>query len=296
MSLGGNLSLCNDHFVADRAVLAFGQTCFRAGRGFGCVDHFCVTGCGDLFHTGDRSAADRALRTRSTTDLGAGSGLLSNIDRGMAGCVNRFSLGFIANRADIGLDAGVLTGRSGHDLALIPAVALGRNHSLLFDSRSADLAASAVRQAALGAGRRLARNGLLGVSGRRNHFLCNDHFVADGAVLALGFTGCSASRLDSRANDFGMTLGGNLGLCNENLVADRAVLTLGLTGLGAGSLDCRVNDLGMSLGGNLSLCNDHFVADRAVLTLGLAGFGAGRLDFRVNDFGVTLGGNLSLCN
>ena len=46
----------------------------------------------------------------------------------MPGRVNRFSLRFIANRAGVGLDAGVLTGRSGRDLALAPVVALGGNN------------------------------------------------------------------------------------------------------------------------------------------------------------------------
>ena len=50
MSLGGDHFLCNEYSIADGAVLAFGQTCLRAGRGFGRVDHFRVTGRGELFH------------------------------------------------------------------------------------------------------------------------------------------------------------------------------------------------------------------------------------------------------
>ncbi len=62
-------------------------------------------------------------------------------------------------------------------------MALGRDLFLGFDHRSADRAANAIRQTRFGAGRRLARNGLLGVAGRGNHFLRNENLVADGQCL-----------------------------------------------------------------------------------------------------------------
>ena len=43
MTLGRNNSLRNQNFIADRAVLAFGQTGFRAGGFNRCVDYFRMT-------------------------------------------------------------------------------------------------------------------------------------------------------------------------------------------------------------------------------------------------------------
>ena len=117
------------------------------------------------------------------TGLGAGGGLLRNVDRGMPGRVDCFGLGFIADRAGVGLDAGILTGGGSRDLALIPAVALGGNLFLRFDNRSADRAAGTVRQAGIGAGCSLARNSFFLVAGRGDLGLCNENLVADGAVL-----------------------------------------------------------------------------------------------------------------
>ena len=57
----------------------------------------------------------------------------------MSSRVDCFCLGCIANCAGVGLDTGVLTGRRGRDLALVPDVTLGRGHFLRFDNRSADL-------------------------------------------------------------------------------------------------------------------------------------------------------------
>lgn len=112
------------------------------------------------------------------TSLGAGSGLFCNINRSMPGCIDCFGLGFRADRAGVGLDAGVLTGGSSRNLALIPAVALGRNLFLRFDNRSADRAANAIRQPRFGTGCGLARNGLLSVAGSGDLGLCNENLVA----------------------------------------------------------------------------------------------------------------------
>ena len=125
VSLGGNNFLLNEDFVADGAVLAFGQASLRAGRSLCCIDYFCVARGGDLFHTGDDRAADGALRTGRITGLGAGGGLFRNFNRSMSSLVDRFGLGFLADRAGKGLDTRIIAGgRSGH-LALIPLVAGG---------------------------------------------------------------------------------------------------------------------------------------------------------------------------
>ena len=236
MSLCRDYFLRNEDFVADRAVLALGQTGLRAGWSLCCIDYFCVAGCGDLLHTGENRITNGALRTGFMTSLGAGSGLFRNFNRGMPGCVDCFGLGCIANCAGVGLDAGVLTGGSGRDLALIPAVALGGNLFLLFDNRSADRAADAIRQTRFGAGRRLARNGLLGVAGRGNHFLRNKNFVADGAVLALGLAGFDAGRLDPCVNDLGMALSRNSFALGDFFAADGADRIAGVAVLGAGGI------------------------------------------------------------
>ena len=86
------------------------------------------------------------------TGLGAGSGLFRNFNRSMSSRVDCFSLGCIANCAGVGLDTGVLTGGSGRDLALIPAVALGGNSRAGAYFLAAILAVGVAGVAILGAG------------------------------------------------------------------------------------------------------------------------------------------------
>ena len=127
VSLGGNNFLLNDDLVTDGAVLAFGLAGCGAGSCNSFVDHLGMALGGDFFHTGENRLTNGALRTGFMTSLGAGSGLFRNFNRSMSSCVDCFGLGCIANCAGVGLDTGVQTGRRGRDLALIPAVALGRN-------------------------------------------------------------------------------------------------------------------------------------------------------------------------
>ena len=223
---------------------------------------------GDFFHTGENRLTNGALRTRLVAGLGAGGRLLRHVNDGVAGGSDCIGLGCIANCAGVGLNAGALTGGSGCDLALIPAVALGGNHFLCLNDRVADRAVLARGLAGLGAGGCLYFVNDLGVTLGRDLSLRNDDCVADGAVLALGLAGFGAGRSLCCVNDLGMALGGNLSLCNDDRVADGAVLALSLAGLGAGSLDCRVNDHGVSLGGDgLAVC-DLFVT---ILAVGIAG-------------------------
>ena len=128
--------------------------------------------------------------------LGAGSGLFRNFNRGMPGCVDCFGLGCIANCAGVGLDTGVLTGRGGRDLALIPSVALGGNLFLRFDNRSADRAVRACGLAGHGAGRLDGRVNDLGVSLGGDGLTFLHHLVADGAVGVAGVAGrCAGGAL-----------------------------------------------------------------------------------------------------
>ena len=236
MTLGGDFLLCNDDLVADRAVLTLGQASLGAGRCNCRVDDLGMTGCGDLFHAGENCIADRALGTRRVTGFLAGSGLFRNFNRSMSSRVDCFGLGCIANCAGVGLDTGVLTGRRGRDHAGIPAVTLGGNLFLRFDNRSADRAADAIRQTRFGAGRGLARNGLLGVAGCGNLSLCNENLVANGAVLTLGQASLGTGSRNGRINDLGVSRGGDGLAFLHLLVADGAVGVAGVAGLGAGGV------------------------------------------------------------
>ena len=273
MSLGGNLSLCNDDFVADGAVLAFGQTSLSAGWSLCCIDYFCVAGRGDFFHTGENRITNGALRTGRMTSLGAGSGLFRNFNQSMSSRVDCFGLGCIANCAGGGLDAGILTGRRGRDLALIPAVTLGGNLFLRFDNRSADRAADAIRQTRFGTGCGLAHNGLLGVASRRDLSLRNDDCVADGAVLALGQAGRRTGRRNSRIDD--LSVAGGRDFFGLGCIANCAGIGLD-TGVLTGR---RGRDLALipavALGLNGFTLGDFFVADGADCITGVAVLGAG---------------------
>ena len=270
MALGGDHFLGNEDFVADRAVLALGQTSLRAGRSLCCIDYFCVAGRGDLFHTGEDRITNGALRTGFMTSLGAGSGLFRNFNRGMPGCSDCFGLGCIANCAGVGLDAGVLTGRRGRDLALIPAVALGGNHFLRNKNFVTNRAVLALGLAGFCAGSRNSLVNDLGVALGGNHFLRNENLVADGAVLALGLAGLGAGRLDSCVNDLGMALSLNSFALGDFFAADGADCITGVAVLGAGSI----------------LLVDHLGERMIVLPLGIKSGVLGQINSRTIRIGV----------
>ena len=274
MALCRDYRLGNQHFVANGAVLALGLTGLGAGGIDSCIHNLSVAACRNLFQSGNGCAANRALGTSSMSCFGAGCGLLSHVNRSMSSRVDCFGLGCIANCAGVGLDTGILTGGSGRGHALIPAVALGRDHFRRFDNRSADRAADAIRQARFGAGRRLARNSFFLVAGRGNHFLRNKDFVADRAVRTLGLAGRGAGCRNSLVNDFHMTGGGNHFLFNKNFVANRAMLAFRQARLGAGCLLARNAFLSVSLGRN-GAALDFIAADHADCITGVAVLGTG---------------------
>ena len=139
-------------FIADRAVGVASVTGCRKR----CFDRIAnlrlVASSRDHFNSGDRCAANRAFDARRMTGLGAGSGLFRNFNRSMSSRVDCFSLGCIANCAGVGLDTDVLTGGSGRDLALIPAVVLGGNSRAGAYFLAAILAVGVAGVAGLGAG------------------------------------------------------------------------------------------------------------------------------------------------
>ena len=216
------------------------------------------------------------------TGFCAGGRLFSDINGRMTGCIKRFGLGFIANRAGVGLDAGILTGRRGRDLALIPTVALGGNLSLCNEDLIAHRAVLTLGLAGLRAGRSLCCVNDFGVTLGWNLCLCNDDCVADGAVLALGLAGLRAGRLDCRVGDLGMSLGGNSRAGAYFLAAILAVGVAGVAGLGAGCF------LGITKFCVL-MCARRAAPDTADIVDGIAG--ACVRSFRVGAVGVVqLGG------
>ena len=120
------------------------------------------------------------------TSLGAGCGLLGNFNGSMTGSIDCFGFGFVANRAGVGLDAGIFTGRSGRDLALVPAVSRCGNHCLCHENLIADRAMFAFGLAGFGAGRLNRRINDYGVSLGGNS-LAGAYFLA--AILAVGIAG-----------------------------------------------------------------------------------------------------------
>ena len=192
MALGRDFFLGNEYSIADGAVLAFGQTSLSAGWSLCCIDYFCVAGRRDFFHTGENRITNGALRTGCMTSLGAGCGLLGNFNGSMTGSSDCFCFGFVANRAGVGLDTGIFTGRSGRDLALVPAVSLRGNLFCL--GRMADRAGKGLYALVFAGrlGRDLALIPTVALGG--DHFLGNEDFVADRAVLTLGQTSLRAGR------------------------------------------------------------------------------------------------------
>ena len=326
VSLGGNFLLCNDDLVADGAVLALGLAGFGAG-GLNCrVDDLSVPLRGYFLHARESLAADRAFFAGFMTSLGAGCGLLGNFNGSMTGSSDCFCFGFVANRADVGLDTGILTGRRGRDLALIPTVALGGNLFLRYKHFIANRAMFAFGLAGCGAGScnsfvdhlGMTRSGDFLNSGNRcaaDRALCagcvsglgagcglfsNLNGSMTGSIDCFGF-GLVADRAGKGlyalvfAGRFGRDLaliplvsrcGNDLLLLND-LAANGAVLALGLAGCGAGGGDCRVGDLGVSRCTNSPTIADLLIAVLAVGIAGIAILGASG-GFRVADLGVLM--------
>ena len=248
----------------------------------------------------------------------------------MTSSINHFGSGCVADRAGVGLDTGIFTGRSGRDLAVIPTVSLRGNLCLCHENLIADRAVLAFGQSGLRAGGSDCRVDDLGVPLCGNHFLSNKNLVANGAVLAFRLAGLGTGGLNCRVDDLGMSLCGNLLHAGENCVTLRALGTGFVSGLSAGcglfsningsmtsSIDrfgpgCVADRAGVghdtgiftsrsgrdlaviptvSLRGNLCLCHENFFADRAMLAFGQSGLCAGGGDCLVDDLGVSLRGN-----
>ena len=324
VSLRGNFLLCNKNLVADGAVLAFGQTSLSAGWSLCCIDYFCVAGRRDFFHTGENRITNGALRTGCMTSLGAGCGLLGNFNGSMTGSSDCFCFGFVADRAGVGHDTGILTGRRGRDLALIPTVALGGNLFLCNKNLVADGAMFALGLAGRGAS---SFNSIINDFGmtRSGDFLnSGDRCVANRAFDARRMTGFRAGgRLFSNINErmtgcikhFGLGFAANstsvsldtgiftgrngrdlaliplVSRCENDLLllndlaANGTLDAVRQSGFGAGS--CLAGDslLFVSRCRNNLTVADLLIAVLAVGIAGISGLGASGV-FRVADLGV----------
>ena len=156
----GNFLLLNDDRMTDGAVLACRLARLRAGRLDCRINHFRVTLRRDHFLRGNHRITDGAVLALGQAGRRTGRRNSRIDDLSVAGGRDFFGLGCIANCAGIGLDTGVLTGRRGRDLALIPAVALGLNGFTLGDFFVADGADCITGVAVLGAGRLTATTNL----------------------------------------------------------------------------------------------------------------------------------------
>ena len=185
-SMTGSIDCFGFGFVANRAGVGLDTGIFtsRSGRDLALIP--LVSRCGNFLHAGESLAADRAFFAGFMTSLGAGCGLLGNFNGSMTGSIDCFGFGFVANRAGVGLDAGIFTGRSGRDLALVPAVSRCGNHCLCHENLIADRAMFAFGLAGFGAGRLNRRINDYGVSLGGNS-LAGAYFLA--AILAVGIAG-----------------------------------------------------------------------------------------------------------
>ena len=208
------------------------------------------------------------------TSLGAGCRLLGNFNGSMTGSIDCFGFGLVADRAGVGLDTGIFTGRSGRDLALIPTVALGRDFFLGNEYSIADGAVLAFGQTSLSAGWSLCCIDYFCVAGRRDFFHTGENRITNGALR----TGCMTS-LGAGCGllgNFNGSMTGSSDCFCFGFIANRAGV-----GLDTGIFTSRSGrDLALiptvALGGDHFLGNEDFVADRAVLTLGQTRLGAGR--------------------
>ena len=186
MTLSRNLFLRYKHFIANRAMFAFGL----AGRGASScnsfVDHLGMTRSRNLFNSGDRCAANRAFDARRLTGFRAGGRLFSNINRRMTGCIKHFGLGFAANSTSVSLDTGIAAGRGSRNYALVPAVTLRRDNFLCNKNLIADGAVFTLSLAGCGAGSCNSFVDDLGMSLGGNS-RAGAYFLA--AILAVGVAG-----------------------------------------------------------------------------------------------------------
>ena len=220
MALGGSLALCNDHFVADGAVLALGFTGCSAGRLNSRVNDFGMSLGGNLSLCNDDFVADGAVLAFGQTSLSAGWSLC---------CIDYFCVtgrGDFFHTGENRITNGAL--RTGRMTSLGAGSGLFRNFNQSMSSRADCFGFAFITNRAgvsldtgIAAGRGSRNHALVpAVTLSRNFFLSNKHFVADRAMFAFGLAGCGAGSFNGFVNNLGVTRSrNNLGLC---FFADRA--------------------------------------------------------------------------
>ena len=195
VSLRGNLCLCHENLIANRAMFAFGLAGCGAG-GVDCrVDDLGVSLRRNFLLCNDDRVADGAVFTLSLAGCGAGS-------------CNSFV-----------------------DYFRMP---LSRNLFLCYKHFIANRAMLAFGLAGCGAGRLDPCVNDLSVSLGRDDLLCNDDLVTDRAMLAFGQSGLRAGGGDCRVDDLGVFRCGNSRAGAYFLAAILAVGIAGVAWLGAG--------------------------------------------------------------
>ena len=218
VSLCGNHFLSNKNLIADGAVLAFRLAGLGTGGLNRRVDDLGVPLRGNLLHAGENCVTLRALGTGFVSGLSAGCRLFSNINGSMTSSINRFGSGCVADRAGVGLDTGIFTGRSGRNLAVIPTVSLRGNLCLCHENLIADRAVLALGLTGFCAGGGDCLVDDLGVSLRGNHFTAADLITALPAVGVAGVTGSGTGGVLRIAN---LRIG--MAACNSKLCSVRGV-------------------------------------------------------------------------
>ena len=199
-------------------MLALGLSGFGAG-GLNCrVDDLGVSLRGNLLHARENCVTLRALGTGFVSGVSAGCGLFSNINGSMTSSIDRFGSGCVADRAGVGHDTGIFTGRSGRDLAVIPTVSLRGNLCLCHENLIANGAVLALGLTGFCAGGGDCLVDDLGVPLCGNHFTAADLITALPAVGIAGVTGSGTGGVLRIAN---LRIG--MAACNSKLCSVRGV-------------------------------------------------------------------------
>ena len=222
MSLGGNNFLLDNNFVADRAVLALGQSRLCAGRLYRGIDNLRMSLGGNNFLLDNNFVADRAVLALSLAGFGA-SRLNSRIDNLCMPLGGNF---FHPGKYCITIQA----------LCTRLVTGLGAGCSFFFDFNDILMPC---------------RTYCLGLCFTAIHTSVFHYACIFARRCCYNNTGFRPP----------VSLCGNCFLLNKNFIADRAVFTLGLSGFFAGCRNSRVNNLRMSLGGNNFLLNKNRIAD-----------------------------------
>ncbi len=263
MSLGGNYFLLNNNFVADRTVLALGQSGLCAGRLYRVIYNFRMSLGGNNFLLNNNFVADRAVFALGQSRLCAGRLYRGIYNFRMSLGGNDFLLNnnFVADRAVLTLGQSRLC--AGRLYRGIDNLRMSLGRDFFHPGKYCITIQALCTRLVTGLG-----------AGCSFFFDFNDMLMPCRTYcLGLCFTAIHTSVFhytcifarrccyNNTAFRPPVSLCGNCFLLNKNFITDRAVLALGLSGFFAGCRNSRVNNLRMSLGGNNFLLNKNRIAD-----------------------------------